>query len=96
MNHGTHTLIKVTGTASDGEYMIQAEGCAINDQTCFQRQQIDNNGWIIYWLPYLIGVVVFVGVFPLLALAAYNLYYNPRIYKLTFTKKVKTEYNVDF
>lgn len=89
--------IKVSGTASDGVYLIRADECEFADDTCFTYEPLkEANNWLMFWLPYLIGVVVFVGVAPLLALFAYNLYYRPSIYKWTFTKKVETKYNVDF
>ena len=89
------------GNAGNSTYLIRVEDCSTDDPNCPIYELLtggQTNGWLVYWLPYLISAVVFVGVAPLIALAAYNLYYKPQIYKKTFTKRTKIDpkFNVDF
>ena len=63
----------MTGTCSDGENEIKAEDCYVDDKNCFKIKRLtNNNGWVQTWIPYLVAVVVLVGL-PIIAIAAFKI-----------------------
>lgn len=68
-------FILVTGTCSDGNNEIKADKCYIDDKNCFKIKNLSSNAWMQTWLPYVIAVVVLVGL-PIFALASYKMINN--------------------